>query len=213
MNAKAGGSFTIVQEKMHIDFMTYKYCLDKLSYGMRHGWVVILYLNDLKESALIQILTHINKKNIKDRISELRLVDDIVYKNDKKNRGVHVSDINTLMTSDVLEQIEDYLMDNVHLRTLWIIGDGMEPWMHDVLSCLPGNTKLHTLRLKLDKSIQVDDIVFVGSIIRQTYITEFTHLGNIFGSLAIDIREVCRIPFDERELPLKSKTKSAAKIS
>lgn len=213
MNAKAGGSFTIVQEKMYIDFMNYEYCLDKLSYGMKHGWVVVLTLNDLKESALIQILTHINKKNIKDRISELRLVDDIVYKNDKKNRGVHVSDINTLMTSDVLEQIEDYLMDNVHLRTLWIIGDGMEPWMHDVLSCLPGNTKLRTLRLKLDKSIQVDDIVFVGSIIRQTYITEFTHLGNIFGSLAIDIREVCRIPFDERELPLKSKTKSAAKIS
>ncbi len=79
---------------------------------------------------------------------------------------------------------------------------------------LIGNTKLKVLDLNRNSGITDASVPYLIEIAKKSCITEIGLRDTLISyAKKQEVEELLKIPIDEREVPIKSNTKSAAKIS
>ncbi len=116
---------------------------------------------------------------------------------------------------ECMKQLGEYVQDNEHLETLWLNMNKLTDKGIEIISeNLIGNTKLKILDLKGNKGITDASVPYFIEIAKTSCITEIRLLvTSISEEMQQEIKELLKIPIEEREIPIKSNTKSAAKIS
>lgn len=197
---------------VHIfDETTIKHFLRQSKLSSASKWSVNLHTKTLGTDMLIKAFKALNETSMKNRVKQLLCIDSY-YK------GRPSCDI----TPDVIDAINDYFDDNQTLKLLVFESWGSRKdndWMFDIIRiCLPGNIVIHTLGFIICEHVEDDvsffkeeDIKDIANTIKQTYIKNFDMQNNVGGGKLKPIMDVCLLDENERELPIKSKTKSAAK--
>ncbi len=129
-----------------------------------------------------------------------------------------VSDLNLSyneIDDECMKQLGEYVQDNQHLKILRLVKNKVTDKGIEIISeYLIGNTKLKELGLYGNMGITDESVPYFREIAKKSCIIRM----NISGSSKSrgkqqEIEELLKIPIDEREIPIKSNTKSAAKIS
>ncbi len=129
-----------------------------------------------------------------------------------------VSDLNLSyneIDDECMNQLGEYVQDNQHLKILNISGNKITDKEIEIISeYLIGNTKLDDLDLGGNKGITDVSVPYLIEIAEKSCITEvYLQYTSISYAKQQEIEELLKIPIEEREIPIKSNTKSAAKIS
>ena len=116
---------------------------------------------------------------------------------------------------ECMKQFGEYVQDNEHLERLEIGKIKISDKGIEIISeYLIGNTKLKELDLKYNKGITDVSVPYLIEIAKKSCITQMVvEYTSISEEKQQEIDEAHKIPIDEREIPIKSNTKSAAKIS
>ena len=116
---------------------------------------------------------------------------------------------------ECMKQLGEYLQDNEHLEKLDISFNKMTDKGIEVLSeYWIGNITLKELYLNFNKLITDVSVPHFVEIVKQSCIVKTDLLGtSISEEKHQEIGKVLRIAIEQREIPIKSNTKSAAKIS
>ncbi len=116
---------------------------------------------------------------------------------------------------ECMKQLGEYVQDNEHLERLMLGYNKITDKGIEVISeYLIGNTVMKILVLRYNRGITNASIPYLIEIANQSCITDMDlwHTS-ISAEKKKEITELLKIPIDEREIPIKSNTKSAAKIS
>ncbi len=114
-----------------------------------------------------------------------------------------------------MKQLGEYVQDNEHLEILWlgnnkVTGKGIEI----ISEYLIGNTKLKELYLSYNIGITDESVPYLIEIAKKSRVNKMNlERISISEEKQQEIEELLEIPIEEREIPIKSNTKSAAKIS
>ena len=129
-----------------------------------------------------------------------------------------VSDLNlsyNQIDDECMKQLGEYVQNNEHLEKLEIGSNKLTDKRIEILSeYLNGNTTLKELYLRNNNGITDVSVPYLIEIAKKSCITRL-FIGNtsISQEKQQEIDEALSISIDEREVPIKSNTKSAAKIS
>ncbi len=122
---------------------------------------------------------------------------------------------NNEIGDECMKQLGEYVQDNEHLERLilgytQITDKGIEAFSE----YLVGNTKLKVLDLSDNKEITDASVPDLIEIAKKSCITKIDiRYTSISEEKQQEIEVLLEMPIDEREIPIKSNTKSAAKIS
>ncbi len=116
---------------------------------------------------------------------------------------------------ECMKQLGEYVQDNEHLERLILDINKVTDKGTEMLSeCLIGNTILKVLDLSWNKEITDLSIPYLIEIAKKSCITEIDiRYTSTSQEKKQEIEDLLKIPIEEREIPIKSNTKSAAKVS
>ncbi len=124
--------------------------------------------------------------------------------------------LNNEIDDECMKQLGEYVQDNEHLERL-ILGHNnkvTDKGIEMISEYLIGNTKLKKLYLNYNEGITDKSVPYLIEIAKKSCITEIDiRYTPISFEKQEEIEELLKIPNEEREIPIKSNTKSAAKIS
>ncbi len=132
------------------------------------------------------------------------------------NSVVSILDLSWNQIDDeCMKQLGEFVQDNEYLKKLGIGSNKVTDKGIEMLSeCLMGNTKLKELDLNNNERITDASVSYLIEIAKKSCMTGiYLDDTSISEERQQEIREACKIPTEEREIPIKSNTKSAAKIS
>lgn len=118
------------------------------------------------------------------------------------------------LDDDCIENLTNFLQDNKHLKTLSLSSNKITDKGIELLSaCLIGNISLDFLSLEGNSGITDTSFPFIVDM------AKISHLKSIYipnTSLSDEkiheIKNILNVPASERKIPLKSNSKSAAKV-
>ncbi len=116
---------------------------------------------------------------------------------------------------ECMKQLGEYVQDNEYLERLMLSYNKVtDKGIEMLLEYLIGNTKLNELNLSVNWGITDASVPYLIEIAKKSCITRM-YLGgtSISEEKQQEIVELPKIPIEQREIPIKSNTKSAAKIS
>ncbi len=116
---------------------------------------------------------------------------------------------------ECMKQVGEYMQDNEYLNKLWLFNNKITDKGIEMISeYLIGNTILKELEIYNNKGITDVSIPYLIEITNKSCITNAFLWGtSISTKKQEEIAEFLKIPIEQREIPIKSNTKSAAKIS
>ncbi len=116
---------------------------------------------------------------------------------------------------ECMKRLGEYVQDNEHFEVLSISYNMLTDNGIEILSeYLIGNTALKELDLNNNEGIVDASVPYIIEITMKSCITTiYLEDTSISGEKQQEIKELLKIPIEEREIPIKSNTKSAAKIS
>ncbi len=116
---------------------------------------------------------------------------------------------------ECMEQLGEYVQDNQHLEILRLGDSKVTDKGFEILSeYLIGNTKLKEFGFYGNRRITYASFPYLIDITKKSCIVTIQLYGTpISEEKQQEIEDLLKIPIDEREIPIKSNTKSAAKIS
>ncbi len=116
---------------------------------------------------------------------------------------------------ECMQQLGEYVQENKYLERLNINGNKITDKGVEILSeYLSGNILLKELGLYYNRGITNASVPYLVDIANKSYITNIYLVDtSITYKNQQEINNALSIPIDEREIPIKSNTKSAAKIS
>ncbi len=116
---------------------------------------------------------------------------------------------------ECMKQFGEYVQDNDHLEKLRLSNNRITDKGIEIISeYLIGNTKLKELNLRGNKGITDESVPYLIEIAKKSCITQIDiRSRSISEEKRQEIEELLEIPIKQREIPIKSNTKSAAKIS
>ncbi len=122
---------------------------------------------------------------------------------------------NNKIDDECMKQLGECLQDNEYLEILNVNNNKVTDKGIEIISeYLIGNTKLKELYLNSNEGITDVSVPYLIDIAMKSYITkmdlEFTSISE---EKQQETTELLKIPIDQREIPIKYNTKSAAKIS
>ena len=119
------------------------------------------------------------------------------------------------MDDECMKQLGEYVQDNQHLELLWIGWNKVTDEGAEILSeYLIGNTKLKELGLYGNMGITDASVPYLIEIAKKSCIADIcVRNTSISEENKQGIKELLKTPIEQREIPIKSNTKSAAKIS
>ncbi len=115
---------------------------------------------------------------------------------------------------ECMKQLGEYMQDNKYLEQIWLFENKVSDKGIEILSeYLIGNIKLKQLYLMHNIGITDKSVPYLMEIAMRSCIARLD-LWRTSISIAKqqEIKELLKIPIEEREIPIKSNTKSAAKI-
>lgn len=120
----------------------------------------------------------------------------------------------TQINDESMKQLGEYLQDNNHLEELYLYSTMITDKGVEVLSdYLVGNTKLKEIDLRSNKLIQSGSVPFILHIAKTTHISVIKAWGTAIPfDKHKEIEEAFNIAIDQRQIPIKSNSKSASKI-
>ncbi len=116
---------------------------------------------------------------------------------------------------ECMKQLGEYVQDNEHLEILDISNNNITDKGIEIISeYLIGNTIINDLYLHGNEGITDVSAPYLIDIAKKSCITKIdVEHTSIFHKEQQEIWKALKIPIEEREIPIKSNTKSAAKIS
>ncbi len=122
---------------------------------------------------------------------------------------------NNKIDDECMKQLGDYVQDNQHFECLNVGWNKVTDKGIEIISeHLIGNTKLNLLDLSFNKRITDKSVPYLIEIAKKSCITQMDiSYTSISEEKQQEMIELLKIPIEEREIPIKSNTKSAAKIS
>ncbi len=116
---------------------------------------------------------------------------------------------------ECMKQLGEYVQDSQYLDILRLGNNKITDKGIEMISeYLIGNTKLKELDLSVNKGITDASVPYLVEIGNKSCITKIgLRDTSISEEKQQQIKELLKIPIEEREIPIKSNTKSAAKIS
>ncbi len=129
-----------------------------------------------------------------------------------------IKEINLLQNDiddDCMPSLVELLSFNEDVESLTLSSNKLSDKSIELLSdCLSGNTTLKTLLLNGNIKITDESAPFLMNIAKASGISSIdVRATNIAFSNLQELQKLLCIPIEQRELPIKSNTKSAAKIS
>ncbi len=114
-----------------------------------------------------------------------------------------------------MKQLGEFVQDNEHLKKLDVSYNKVTDKGIEIISeYLIENTKLKVLDLCFNRGITDVSVPYLIEIAKKSCITQIDiHYTSLSEGKRKEIEEAFKIPIEEREIPIKSNTKSAAKIS
>lgn len=157
-------------------------------------------------------------------ISKLNLSNNQIGDECMKHLGEFIKSSNHLeklslegnnITDDGVEILSDYLVGNTSLKELHLGCNNVTDKGMELLSnCLMGNTTLKELNLAYNYGITDASASHLADIARRSCIARLViHSKNLSDEIETETSALLEIPVEEREIPIKSNCKSAAKIS
>ncbi len=115
---------------------------------------------------------------------------------------------------ECMKQLGEYIQDNEHLERLEIGSKVTDKGIEMLSEYLIGNTTLKELNLS-NKGITDVSVPYLIDIAKKSCITEIDIENTSISEEKEDelTEKTFKIPIEQREIPIKSNTKSAAKIS
>lgn len=118
------------------------------------------------------------------------------------------------LKDEFIKSLGEYLQDNENLERLVLTGDQITDNAICILSdCIAGNTRLKELSLDWNRGITDASIPYILEIAKRSSVTK---LDTLYTSIADEKRQevdnAIKLPNEQREIPIKSNAKSAAKI-
>ncbi len=133
------------------------------------------------------------------------------------NSVVSILDLSWIRQIDdeCMKQLGEYIQDNKCIEKLRVRNNKITNKGIEIISeYLIGNTKLDELYFDDNNGITDASVPYLIEIAKKSCITEIDiRSTSISEEKQQEIEELLKIPIDEREIPIKSNTKSAAKIS
>ncbi len=122
---------------------------------------------------------------------------------------------NDEIDDECMKQLGEFVQDNEHLEKLWLSNDNITDKGIEMISeYLIGNIKLKELNLSYSRGITNASVPYLVEIAKKSCITDIDiGFTSISEEKQKEIKELLKISIEEREIPIKSNTKSAAKIS
>ncbi len=132
-------------------------------------------------------------------------------KSDVSELGLSLNQID----DECMKQLGEYVQDNQHFERLWLETNKVTDKGIEIISeYLFGNITLKELGLRGNRGITDVSVPYLIEIAKKSYVTKIeTRNTTISAEKQQKIEELLKIPIEEREIPIKSNTKSAAKIS
>ncbi len=122
---------------------------------------------------------------------------------------------NRQIDDECMKQLGEYVQDNKHLERLDIDYTKITDKGIEIISeYLIGNTKLNKLDLDDNNGITDKSVPYLIEIAKKSCTTDISLNDTLMSEeKQQEIEELLNIPIEQREIPIKSNTKSAAKIS
>lgn len=116
--------------------------------------------------------------------------------------------------NEFMKQLGEYVEDNKHLEELVLSQTKItDKEIETLFEYLIGNMKLNNLRLTLNKGITDESALLLIDLAKKTYISKVDiWQTSISDTKSAEIFQSYLLPLKKREIPIKSKAKSAAKI-
>ncbi len=114
-----------------------------------------------------------------------------------------------------MTSLGEYIQDNQYLERLYFGNNIISDKGIEILSgYLIGNTVLTHLELNMNEDITDLSGPFLIEIVKQSYIRQLNLWDtSVCNDYLHEIHRLLQVPLEQREIPIKSNTKSAAKIS
>lgn len=114
-----------------------------------------------------------------------------------------------------MKQLGEFVKENQYLESLFVDDNEItDKGVKTLADCIVGNTILKQLSFQSNKDITNASVPNLIELVKGSFITE---IGISKTSITEDamraIEEALKIPMDQREIPIKSMRKSAAKVS
>lgn len=116
---------------------------------------------------------------------------------------------------DCMEELGIFIQQCQHLKILSLVSNKLTDKGMEVLAAyLHGNVVLSELHLDGNKGILDDPVSNLVEIAKSSHVTWICVRNGLMSNKKVhELDEALRIPIERRDIPIKSKTKSAAKIS
>ncbi len=139
------------------------------------------------------------------------LLDTLMESNSKLTR-LDLS--NNQLDDDCMESMGEYIQDNQFLENVSLNRNKISDRAIKILSeYLVGNTILKSFSINDNQGITEVSAPLLIEVVKKSCIEYFDESGSLISREgSIKIHEALKIPIDQREIPIKSSTKSAAKI-
>lgn len=126
-----------------------------------------------------------------------------------------VSLTRTHIDDDAMDALGEYIESNPSIQNIWLsrclITDKGIECLSDYLY---GNSNLKSLNIEENKGITDKSTPYLVNIIRRSVITKLFFYGTLITDLnRVEINMHVKMPVEEREISIKSNSKSAAKSS
>lgn len=145
-------------------------------------------------------------------VTQLERISDI-FKNCKSLSNIDLS--RSKIKDEHIECITHLLNENESIAFILLTANDISDTGIEIMSqSLAGNTSLHTCAFYNNNRLTEKSIPFFIEIAKTTYINviQTPLLNNSYAHIQ-EINTYLRVPREQREIPIKSKTKSAAKSS
>ncbi len=121
---------------------------------------------------------------------------------------------NNQIDDECMKQLGEYVQDNQHLEILGVGNNLKDKGIEIISEFLIGNTTLKELNLSFNRGVADVSASYLLEIAKKSYISSMTlFFTSISQEKQNEMQELLKIPIEKREIPIKSNTKSAAKIS
>ncbi len=154
------------------------------------------------------------------RISEAKLSSNaaIILFDTLRNKEQNLTVLNlerNNLDDECMKSLGELLTDNQTIKKIEIGANKLTDKGIEILSeYLIGNTSLETLRICRNQGITDESMPFLKELINRSCLTNIELFGTcISHQYQSEIENLLKIPTDQREIPIKSNSKSAAKIS
>ncbi len=167
-----------------------------------------------------------NFMNIKDSFSEKRISSEglVMLLNTLKECKSEISSLNLLncyLTEDCMEPLGQFIQASDHIEEISIgnfektfMGEITDESIRILSENIAGNTSLKSLIISECYDVTDDSIPYFIEIAKKTSITNMEAIcASISSEGDAKIEKAFNLPIDEREIPIQSSTKSAAKSS